>query len=49
MIKNKNAPDVPMIDRRPRPNWKLVHVPNRVYINNPPPIEAGVCVKADPD
>lgn len=33
MIKNKNAPDVPMIDRRTRPNWKLVHVPNRVYMN----------------
>lgn len=22
-----------MIDRRTRPNWKLVHVPNRVYMN----------------
>ena len=33
IIKKKNAPDVPMIDRRTRPNWKLVHVPNRVYMN----------------
>lgn len=30
IIKKKNAPDVPMIDRRTRPNWKLVHVPNLV-------------------
>lgn len=33
MIKKKNAPDIPMIDRKTRPNWKLVYVPNRVYMN----------------
>lgn len=33
MIKKKNAPDIPMIDRKTRPNWKLVYVHNRVYMN----------------
>lgn len=46
MIKKKNAPDVPMIDRKTRPNWKLVYVPNRMCEKHGHPYEFQIVIDA---